>query len=170
VPCLPGESPRAFEAFCAFLELGPRRRYAAVARKLGVSLRTIKRWAIQFDWRQRLNAQAAQTAGQFVLDQADELADTVARERSLRDRQLLLADAVLDLTERYFERMDDLELEHIRFSDVCRALEFASRLLGPSRESGAATPDTSLRDQLASLLDQAFPETPKPAPTSAVAP
>jgi hypothetical protein len=160
----PGESPRAFAAFCAYLELGPRRRYATVARQVGASLISIKRWAAQFDWRQRLHTHAAQTVGQFVQTQAEERADTDAREKSLRERQLVLAEAVLDVTERYFERLEDLDLEQVRLSEVCRALEFASRLVGAERKSDPATPpDSSLRDQLVSLLDHAYRETQKPA-------
>jgi hypothetical protein len=45
LPQAKGESDRAFEAFRAYLELGPKRRYAAVGRKLVASLRTVKRWA-----------------------------------------------------------------------------------------------------------------------------
>ena len=40
---LAGESDRAFEAFRSERELGPQRRYAAAARKVGASLRTVKR-------------------------------------------------------------------------------------------------------------------------------
>jgi hypothetical protein len=160
----PGESPRAFEAFCAYLQLGPRRRYSALARKLGVSVRTIERWASQFDWRERLTAQAALGAGQFLQAQDAQRIETAVHEQSVRDRQLALAGAILDLTERYFERLDDMDLERIRLPEVCRALEFASRLAGQSRETDpTAASDAGLRDQLAALLDQAFRDQPKPA-------
>ena len=62
----PGESARAFAAFCAYLQLGPARRYAAVARTSGVSLRTVKSWSSQFDWRGRLNRHSALAAAKFV--------------------------------------------------------------------------------------------------------
>lgn len=161
----PGESARAFAAFCAYLELGPRRRYATVARQVGASLRTIKNWALRFDWRGRVSTCAARTAEQFILLQEEEVRATAVREKSFRERQLALAEHILDVTERYFERMEDVDLDQLRFPDACRALEFASRLLGQSRESeaAAAAPDHGLRDQLAALLDQAFRETQKPA-------
>jgi hypothetical protein len=158
-----GESARAFAAFCAYLELGPRRRYATVARQVGVSLVSIKRWAILFDWRGRLHAHVARHAEQFVHQRDAELQATGAREAAFRERQLVLAEALLDLAERYFERMDDLDLDHVRLPEVCRALEYASRLVGQDRKPDpAATPDHGLRDQLAALLDQAFRETKTP--------
>jgi hypothetical protein len=131
---------------------------------VGVSLRSIKYWASQFDWRGRLNAHVARTAEQLVQTRQAEQLDAAEREKSFRERQSLLAEAVLDVTERYFERMEDMDLEHVRLPDVCRALEFASRLASQARQSEAAgAPDTGLRDQLAALLDQAFRETQKPA-------
>jgi len=159
----PGESDRAFAAFCAYLELGPRRRYATVARQVGASLRTIKNWALRFDWRGRVSTCAARSAEQFILFQEEEGRATAVREKSFRERQLALAEHILDVTERYFERMEDEDLDQLRFPDACRALEFASRLVGPGRSAETpAAPDTSLRDQLAALLDQAFRENPTP--------
>lgn len=157
----PDESPRAFEAFCAYLELGPHRRYSAVARQVGVSVRTIERWAVQFDWRERLTARAAQGADLFVQVRNAGLRETAVQEQSLRERQLVLAESIVSLTERYFERLDDMDLERVRLPEVCRALELASRLVGPPRDSAPAAPaDAGLRDQLATLLAQAFRETP----------
>jgi hypothetical protein len=157
----PGESARAFQAFCTYIEFGPQRRYAAVARKMRVSLVSIKRWAARFDWRTRLSTQAAaRAAEQFAQDRDAEELESADRDRSFRERQLLLAEAILDVAERYFERMDDTDLEHMRFPDACRALEFASRLVGQSQGSDApAAPDHALRDQLEALLDQAYPDT-----------
>jgi hypothetical protein len=128
-------------------------------------VRTIERWASQFDWRERLTTHAAQATGPFVQAQAAARLETAGCEQSLRERQLVLATAILNLTERYFDRLDDMDLERVRLPDVCRALEFASRLIGHSRDSApaAATTDHGLRDQLAALLDQAFRDTPKPA-------
>src|ERR1041385_2114899 len=61
-----GESDRAFEAFRVYLELGPRRRYAAVGPKVGTCMRTIHRWAKDFDWGGRIKTCAARAAEQYV--------------------------------------------------------------------------------------------------------
>lgn len=74
-----GESARAFEAFQAYLALGPARRYFTVGRQVGASLRTIKRWVKDFDWRGRLRSVAARSARQFVVAQA------AARDAELRE-------------------------------------------------------------------------------------
>jgi hypothetical protein len=160
-----GESDRAFAAFCAYLELGPGRRYSAVARKAGVSLRSIQRWAIDFDWRTRISSHAARCAEQSAQSQsvvpAGDLLDAAARARAFRERQFLLAEAILDVAERYFEHLNEADLEQVRFPDACRALEFASRLAQQARETETA-PDHALRDQLAALLDQVCPEPKQP--------
>ena len=162
-----GESGRAFEAFRAYLELGPRRRFAAVGRKVGASLRTVQRWASDFDWRGRIKSHAARCAEESVqietVVRQEELLDAAARARAFRERQFALAEAVLDIAERYLERVEDQDLEQIRFADACKALDFASRISARAQETDSAAPDQGLRDQLASLLNQACAETPKPA-------
>src|SRR4051812_20390110 len=65
-PQAQGESDRAFEAFRAYLELGPQRRYAAVGRKVGASLRTVRRWASDFDWKGRISTYTAQCADRYT--------------------------------------------------------------------------------------------------------
>ena len=160
-----GESDRAFEAFRVYLELGPRRRLVAVGLKVGAALRTVQRWSSDFDWPGRIKTYSAGCADQSARTESavhsDELLDAAARASAFRERQFVLAEAVLDIAGRYLERIEDQDLEQIRFADACRALEFASRLAGHARETDADTvPDQGLRDQLATLLDQACAETP----------
>jgi hypothetical protein len=163
-----GESDRAFEAFRAYLELGPKRRFAAVGRKVGASLRTVQRWANDFDWRGRIKNHAARCAELSVQSEnnlhREELLDASVRAKAFHERQFVLAEAILDVAERYLERVEDEDLERLSLPDACRALDFASRIARHARETdAAATPDNSLRDQLATLLDQACAETSKPA-------
>ncbi|MEI6078282.1 MAG: hypothetical protein WCS94_22070 [Verrucomicrobiota bacterium] len=158
-----GESDRAFEAFRAYFELGPRRRYAAAARKVGVAQRTVKRWAGEFDWRGRIITLAARAVEQSAsaenaLHRAD-LLDAAARAKSFRDRQFALAESILNVAERYLERMDEDNLDQLSFGDACKAFAFASQLGKYAREADASVaPDQSLRDQLVALLDQACGE------------
>ncbi|MEI8291277.1 MAG: hypothetical protein WCH99_17555 [Verrucomicrobiota bacterium] len=162
-----GESDRAFEAFRAYLELGPGRRYAAAGRKVGAALRTIKRWASDFDWRGRIKAHAARSAEQFVQAetavQREVILDAAARAQAFRDRQYALAESILDVAERQLERVDEDDLDQVSFSDVCKAVDVASRLARQARETGTdSVPDQSLRDHLAALLDQVVVENTKP--------
>ena len=162
-----GESVRALEAFRAYLELGPQRRLIAVARKVGASLRSVQRWAMDFDWRGRIKSHAARSAEESAQSESvvrhGELLDAAARARAFRERQFALAEAVLDVAERYIERVDDDDLDRLSLADTCRALEFCSRIAGRAQESDAYAPDHDLRDQLESLLNQACAEIPKPA-------
>ena len=165
-----GESDRAFEAFCAYSELGPRRRFAVAARKTGVPLRTVNRWATDFDWRGRIRSHAAGVMAQSASDQSNlhraDLLDAAARARAFRDRQCTLAETFLNVAERYLERMDEDNLDQLRFADACKALALASQLgkVACENADASAVPDQSLRDQLVALLDQAYAETPAPAP------
>lgn len=162
-----GESDRAFEAFRAYLELGPRRRFVAAGRKVGASLRTVQRWASDFDWRGRIKSHAARCAEESAQIESvvrhEDLLDAAARAKAFRERQFALAEAVLDVAERYLERVEDDDLERLSLTDACKALEFASRISSRAQETDAAAPDQGLRDQLASLLNQACAEASKPA-------
>jgi hypothetical protein len=169
----PGESARAFEAYRVYLELGSRRRYAAVARQVGASLRTVKRWAGDFDWRGRVRACAAQGVACYIEAQAtrqrEEFVDAAARDQAFRDRQYAVAEAMLDAAERFLELLDDDDRDQMTFGDACKALEVAARV--GQQASGRNNDDASasargLRDQLAGLLDQACRETPPPSSPS----
>jgi hypothetical protein len=163
------ETDRAFEAFRVYLQLGPRRRYLAVGRKVGAGLSTIKRWARDFDWRGRIKTYATRSAVRFVETEAaaqrEELLDAAARAKSFRERQYALAEAILLAAERYLEHVDDDDLDQMNFADACKALEVGSRLgqQAAARETDDPAATRSLRDQLATLLDQAYNETPSPA-------
>jgi hypothetical protein len=51
-----GESPRQFQAFAAFRDLGPGRSVASVARAFHFSRGHVDRWAKDHDWRRRAAA------------------------------------------------------------------------------------------------------------------
>jgi hypothetical protein len=170
-----GESDRAWEAFRAYLELGPQRRYAAAASKVGVTLRTVERWARAFDWRGRVKACAAQGAAQYTQTQAalqhTDLRDAAAHAQAFRDRQYRVAEALLGAAERYLQRALGDEVDTMRFADVCKALEVASRIEQQASARAADHPAASARnlgEQLAALLDQVCP--PPSAPSAVASP
>ncbi len=96
-----------------------------------------------------------------------------ARAQLFRDRQYAIAEALLDTAEEYLARMEECDLDHMRFADACKALEIASRLgqqtVARSEADTAATPARNLRDQLTRLLDQVCPESPSPTSTQVTA-
>ena len=169
-PQSPGESDRAFEAFRVYLELGPQRRHAAAARKVGTSLRTVERWARDFDWRGRIKACAAQGAAQYTETQSAvqraEILDAAARAQAFRDRQYAVAEALLGAAERYLEQAAGEDLDQMKFADACKALEVASRIEQQASVRAADNPSASARtlgDQLAALLDQVCAAPPSPS-------
>ena len=162
---LKNESDRAFEAFRAYWELGPSRRFAAVGRKVGASVRTVRRWASDFNWKGRIKNCSAQCAQeQMETDNEihrDELQDAAIRAKAFRERQYSLAEAILDAAERYLENMEADDTDAMSFADACKALEVASRLGQQAATKLADDPAAqarSLQDQLAALLDQAYGE------------
>ena len=50
------------QAFEAYYALGPKRSHSAVAKKLGVSVSTIKNWSRSFRWRERIAERDTQVA------------------------------------------------------------------------------------------------------------
>ena len=51
-----GESAQAFEAFSAYLELGPDRSIRAVGQKLDKSRQQIGKWSSRWRWQERIRA------------------------------------------------------------------------------------------------------------------
>ncbi|MFN7139278.1 MAG: hypothetical protein ACK4UN_08065 [Limisphaerales bacterium] len=58
----PRESAKAFAAFREYLEMGPERSMAAVAKKLAKSEQLIRRWGYKYDWTARVKTHAAHLA------------------------------------------------------------------------------------------------------------
>ena len=74
------------QAFEAYYALGPKRSHSAVAKKLGVSVSTIKNWSRSFRWRERIAERDKQVARK-VANQT--LNDQVSRQkRSLQIVQM----------------------------------------------------------------------------------
>ena len=168
----PGESNRAFAAFCVYRELGPQRRYATVVKKVGRSLRTIKRWAHDFDWHGRIQTCADRQAARAVALETTrhhaDLLDVAARDQAFRDRQHALAETLLSVAGRYLAGLEHGDLDQMSFTDACKALALASHLGQPAARRATddvAAPARNLRDQIAALLDQACGEAPaRPSP------
>jgi len=75
---------QAFEVYAAS---GPKRTYKQVADQMGVSDRTVRHWAKQEKWRQRLGERAAQAARQL----ADQTLQSSVEELSRNEKIVQLA-------------------------------------------------------------------------------
>ena len=58
----PRESAKAFAAFKAYLDMGPKRSIAGVSQTLAKSIPFLKRWSAKFDWAGRVAARDAYLA------------------------------------------------------------------------------------------------------------
>lgn len=124
-------------AYRFYLELGPGRTLAQVAREFGVTQASVQRWAKSFDWQRRVDQHDAQVARR-TLDLAEQ--DSVETDAKARARNLQLTQmALLQLAKA-------LSSGNVRFqaSDLTRLVELERTLVeGPD----AARRDKSEGDE-----------------------
>ena len=84
---LPGESPKAFNAFRIYRDLMEKRTLAKVAETLGCSSTNVERWARRWTWVQRCY--------EFDLVQEEEFRKQTARDRMSHRRQQVQLGTVL---------------------------------------------------------------------------
>lgn len=117
------ESTRAFEAFCAYRDLGPNRSIAKTVRKLGKNITTLTEWSSKFEWVKRATAW-------------DDEQDRIARQQQLdeivkmRKRHAQIAAKALEKVAEALESINSKEMSNAdmtRFMDVASKLERISR-------------------------------------------
>lgn len=128
------ESPPAYDAFCAYLNMGGSRSTSNVAQELGKSKTQIDRWCTTHAWVER----AREYDSYLMTTVTDGHAEELAR---VRNRHMALADKLLDHLDR---RLDDF-IEHNQdpsvrwtqaFSAGTKAQESATRMKEQGKESG----------------------------------
>jgi hypothetical protein len=97
---LPGEGPKAYSAFCAYLALGPNRSLSAVRHSCGSdtakSLRLMERWSGRWEWSRRCRAWDSQVSEARLKAGLRAAAEGAAALE--RRRQEALIDAWADAT------------------------------------------------------------------------
>jgi hypothetical protein len=127
----PKESAKAFAAFSEYLNLGPERSLAVVARKLAKSGQLLKRWSAQYDWAARVQAHAAHLA--IVEREATEAltrtkaAQWLTRREEHRDDEWALRSELITASRKVLKRFTE-ENRGATLGDVARALDLASKL------------------------------------------
>ncbi len=127
---LPGESARAYAAFCMFRDLREARSLTLVGRRLGCSKQNIGRWATHWNWKERCLAYDRH------LD-AIHRAAWIAERRAMKRRQMR---HVIDMQGIAMSQLKELQsraeaglplklsvAEIIRFIEVGAKLERAAR-------------------------------------------
>jgi hypothetical protein len=114
----PRETAVAFEAFRAYLELGPARSTAKVARALGKSKTLMDRWSSQWSWVERVRAfdsAAARTTDEAHLE--------VLARRSKRQAEIaqLHGEASLVVAREVLRRFSDPEQAKVELAKLSPA-------------------------------------------------
>jgi len=167
---LPGETPRAFNAFMTWFQLGRARSHQAVADKLGEGLPTVKNWASKYDWSDRLLSFNAGLLQQQALDTAEQqrkqIADWSARLNRFREQEWDAAQKLLSAAQCFLETFGDEQVGKMTLSQVSRALRISSEIgrsalagaeLPPSAEPALAPIQRQMLDAIARIYGQAPP-------------
>ena len=128
------ESAKAFEAFCAYRDMGPGRSVAKVGLALGKSTTLMARWSGRWAWVARVATWDADTAVKVAMAQQEEIVE-------MRSRHARISAAFLGKVVGGLAKLDPGELkpgELTRMFDVAMKAERTSR--GASSESRAARP------------------------------
>jgi hypothetical protein len=113
-----GESGKAFEAFCAYRDMGPSRNQAAVGRQLSKARSLVSRWASKWDWTERCRA--------WDSEEALRKAKEALKEREETDRRhLALARA---LQGKLAQRLQSLDASEMSVGDLIRGLSEGLKL------------------------------------------
>lgn len=119
----PGETPRAYEAFTKYRDLGPGRSIAKAARLEGKAKVTWERWSRVNNWVERV---AAWDIEQDRISRQAQLDDI----KKMRKRHADLASAMLVKAAQALKR---IPADEIKPSDISRMVDTASKLERISR-------------------------------------
>lgn len=117
------ETPKPFEAFCLYRDMGPERSLRKVAEKLEKSDTLIGRWSSQYNWVERVAAWDNEQDRIARIEQLKEI-------KKMRNRHAGIAKAMIVKAGQALKRIPD---EEIKASDISRMIEVASKLERISR-------------------------------------
>ena len=128
----PDESAKAFTAFTAYADMGPKRSLAAVGQTLGKSVGLIERWSRRHDWVNRTRALEAHLAA-VERESAEAKALAKAEERTRRRDELLeqewaVHDDCIRAGKEALKRFHENARRGAPLADVSRIFEVASKL------------------------------------------
>lgn len=119
----PEETPKAFQAFCEYRDMGLERSLNKLVQKLHKNRTTLGEWSGKYNWVERCAAWDAEQ-------------DRIARQeqikaiKAMRNRHAGMAKAMIVKAGRALNRIPD---DEIRPSDISRMIEVASKLERISR-------------------------------------
>lgn len=123
----PDETPKPFEAFCIYRDLGVNRSIAQVAAKLSKSEQLMKRWSSANNWVERA---AAWDDEQERIERVAAEKERIKAIKSMRKRHASIATAMLIKAS---QALQELPADEVKASDISRMVDVASKLERISR-------------------------------------
>jgi hypothetical protein len=169
----PGETPRAFSAFCAFFDLGHGRTLQAVAAQLDEKPDTVKKWSSRFRWSDRIQSFNSgllqQHAEAAAASRARQTADWARLTSRYREQEWEAAQKLLGAVQCFLDSFGDQHVEKMTLGQVSRALQVSANLARAAL-AGTNVPEgpilAPLQLELAAALKKAYAK-PPPDPTPA---
>lgn len=118
-----GESARAYEAFCVYRDLGPKRSIREVCGILDKSRQHLGSWSSEFDWVKRAAAWDAEQDRIARIAQIEEIKEMRKRHASIAMRALT----------KVSEALENIDPEEMSNSDIARLMDVSSKLERLSR-------------------------------------
>jgi hypothetical protein len=132
LPARHSETPRAYSAFMAFVELGRERSLQAVADKLNEELFTIKKWSSKYDWTARIQTFNSGLLAEQVQHRArlQRQSDQEWAERldHLREQEWQVSQRLLAAARCFLESFGEDDLSRMTLAQVSRALNLSSTI------------------------------------------
>lgn len=133
---MPGETPKAFAAFCDYRDMGPRRSLSKLGRNLGKTKANFEPWSVLFRWVERCEAfdvdkahearTAAQEAQAAELREYRESAHAFA-SKLIKGQELMTAIAISRLAE-VAPQKDKAPAEKITVNTACQFMRYAATI------------------------------------------
>lgn len=103
------ETVKAFEAFTAYLEMGPERSLEKLRRALGLNTsRHLKDWSVKYRWQDRIKAWIDHEADKRRLTAREELLRFIERDRQLQQAVLSVSVSMLQKANQRLAEMEDI--------------------------------------------------------------
>lgn len=118
-----GETPKAFEAFSIYRDMGIDRSLRKVVQHLNKNLTTIAEWSSKYEWVDRVAAWDAEQDRIARLEQIKDIKKMRKRHAGIASQMLLKAA----------EALQNLDPEEIKAQDVSRLVDIGSKLERISR-------------------------------------
>jgi len=142
----PNESEKAFAAFRQYLEMGPARSLAALARESRKSKGSLEYLSRTYAWATRVQAHAAHVAAlereSMELLIREKVPEWLRRQQELREQEWAVHQKCLAAAQRALDAFMAREKITVSLTEIARIIEVASRIARLA--SGLSTANTEI--------------------------